>query len=465
MKSREKRRNRYGYLAALAVCFMLLPLPTIAQGFLQLDLKAALSYALKANQQARKARMDVENTEHQIAEVRSRALPQLNGAAGVTNNPLLQKSALPNIFGPNPNPNETILVAFGQKWNANAGVTLSQAIFDKSVLTGLDAARASREFFRLSMVLTEEQVIEQVAINYYQVLVQRQQLHVLDTTIANTERVYDVLRGQFESGLARKIDVDRMSVNISNLKSQRQQLSNGLSLLENQLKFYMGMPINTPVEIVNGSTAKPELDAAFMETVPLKDRTEFKLLKQQERLLRLQKQAFEAEYYPSLALSGNYAYMGLGQRFPLFRGPSNGVNWFGVSSVSLNLRVPLFNGFATRSRVRQASVGLRKLQEDIDNTSLALDLAFENAKTQIKNSIVTLQAQEKNVRLAGDVYTNTQNNYNNGLATLTDLLNAETSLMEANNNYATAMLHYRLAEIQLIKSQGKLTSLINTEFN
>jgi outer membrane protein TolC len=99
---------------------------------------------------------------------------------------LLQKSALPNIFGANPNPEETILVPFGQKWNANAGISLSQNLFDKSVFTGLDAAKATREFYKLSAQLTEEQVIEQVATSYYQVLVQRQQISVIDSTINTT---------------------------------------------------------------------------------------------------------------------------------------------------------------------------------------------------------------------------------------------------------------------------------------
>ena len=65
------------------------------------------------------------------------------------------------------------------------------------------------------------------------------------------------------------------------------------------------------------------------------------------------------------------------------------------------------------------------------------------------------------MKLAQEVFFNTQNNYNNGLATLTDLLNAETSLTEANNNYSSALLSYRVAEIQLIKSQGELKSLLN----
>jgi outer membrane protein TolC len=435
---------------------------TSAQEPVRLKLADALKYALNASQAARKANLDVENSEYKIDEVRARALPQVSGTAGLTHNPLLQQSALPNIFGANPNPNETILVAFGQKWNANAGLSLSQTLFDKSVFTGLDAARATKEFYKLSSQLTEEQVIEQVATSYYQVLVQRQQIGVVDSTIRNTKKVQRILQGQYDNGLAKKIDVDRISVNVSNLESRRQQLLNGVALLENQLKFYMGMPINTSIVIPETEINAIQPHAVAMnEGINVENRLEYRLLKSQEQLLGFQKQSYKNEYYPSLSLSSNYSYQGTSNNMPLFKGQSKGVNWFDAASVGITLKVPIFNGGATRSRIRQAEISIKKLNEDKANTSLALDLAFENAKTQINNSIITLNTQQKNVKLAEEVFANTQNNYNNGLATLTDLLNAETSQTEANNNYSAALLNYRVAEIQLIKSQGQLRTLIN----
>src|SRR5690606_10334912 len=104
---------------------------------------------------------------------------------------------------------------------------------------------------------------------------------------------------------------------------------------------------------------------------------------------------------------------------------------------------------------------IRRLQEDIAQTNLSLDLAYENAKTQISNSLITLNNQEENVKLAREVFENTQNNYNNGLAPLTDLLEAENTLTASQNSYSSALLDYKLAEIQLLKSQGTLRSLIN----
>ena len=425
-----------------------------------LTLKDALNYALQASQAARKARLDVENGQYQIDEVKARALPQITGNGGLTYNPILQLSALPGELAGQPG--KTLLVAFGQKWNSSASVSLSQNLFDQSVFTGLKAAKSTQEYYKINAQLTDEQLIEQVATNYYQVLVQRQKIGVLDTTIMNTNKVQTIIKGQYENGLAKQIDVDRIAVNISNLQSQRQQLLNAVDQLENQLKYAMGMSIQTPIVLpaVEFAAIRPQ-SAPAGGTLDVSSRTEYKLLKQQETLLKFQKDAYKAEYYPTLSLNGNYGYQGMGNKLPWFQKGSAGVNWFDYASVGLSLKVPIFNGGATRSRIKQADVSIRKLQEDIANTSLSLNLLYENAKTQINNSIIILNNQRENVQLAQKVFANTQNNYNNGLASLTDLLDAENSLTEAQNNYSAALLDYRVAEIQLIKSQGNLKSLLN----
>lgn len=445
----------------LMLLLLLLSGSAIAQqkDTVSLHLEDALSYALAANQDARKAKLDVENSEYQIDEVKSRALPQINGSLGLNYNPVLQKSALPGeMFG---KPGETLLVAFGQKWNANAGVSLNQPLFDRSVITGLKAAKTTREFYQLNSQLTDEQIIEEVATTYYKVLVQRQQLDAIDSTISNTKKVLDILKSLYDNGLAKKIDVDRISVNYSNLNSRKMQLINAVQLLGNQLKFYMGMPISTPIAIPEATLSDIHPLSPVISAFEPSNRTEIALLNKQKELLMYQKESVKSEYMPSLSLTGSYSYQGLGNKFPVFRGSGNGANWFDVATIGLTLRVPIFNGFATKSRMKQVDVSIKKMEEDIRRTKLSIDLDFENAKTQISNSIITLNSQRKNMDLAEQVYLNTQNNYNNGLATLTDLLQSESSLTDAQTSYSQSLLDYRIAEIQLIKSKGNLKSLLN----
>ena len=183
-------------------------------------------------------------------------------------------------------------------------------------------------------------------------------------------------------------------------------------------------------------------------------------MKKQEELLVFQKKAEQAEYYPKLSLTAGYNYIGQGPEFPLFAKPSSGVYWSDYSGIGLNLSVPIFTGFGTRARVRQADVDIRTLQEDIKDTKLSLDLDYRNAMAQIDNNMVTIQNQQENMRLAREILSNTKNNYLQGLASLTDLLDAENAHQEAQNNYTRAVLNYKIAEVALIKSKGELKTLI-----
>lgn len=425
----------------------------------ELSLQKALQYALKANQDARKARLDQENAGYQIEEVRAGALPQVSGTGSLTYNPILQQSALPgDLIG---QPGQTLLVAFGQKWNANAGVNVSQALFDKSVFTGLKAAKTTQEYYRLQAQLTEEQVIENVASLYYQILIQRQKIGVVDSNIKNTTRVRDIITGQFVNGLAKKIDVDRIKVNLSNLHTQRQQLLNAVILAENELKFAIGMPIQLPISIPEQDKANDILSTAADADFQVARRLEYRTLTQQAKMLQYQKESYKAEYYPSLSFSGNYSYQGLGNKFPVFKGASQGVNWFDYASMGVTLKIPIFNGFATRARIRQSNVSIRKINEDIAQVSLSLNKDFENSKMQISNNQLILQSQDENAKLAKEVYFNVLNNYNQGLAGLTDLIDAENEMTESQNNYSSALLDYRLAQIQLLKAQGQLRTLLS----
>ena len=101
----------------------------------KLTLKDAIQYALENKADSKKAKLKVENSEYQIQEVRSRALPQITAHGNVTYNPILQLNALPgDFFG---QPGTTILAPLGQKWSSVGGVTLKQNIFDQAVFTGL----------------------------------------------------------------------------------------------------------------------------------------------------------------------------------------------------------------------------------------------------------------------------------------------------------------------------------------
>ncbi len=417
-----------------------------------LTLRDALNYSLRNNSTVNKSRLDIERAKYVVQETRAQALPQLNIAGTLTDQLIIPKL----IFNGQ-------VVSLGTKYNAVGQANFSQKLFDKQVFTGLKASEASVDFYRLTSQQTEENVIEQVSSAYYQYLVTREQLEVIDSNINATARVAKIIAAQFKSGLAKKIDLDRTQVNITNLNTQREQLLNAISQGENTLKYYMGMPVNTVIIIPQAELQNVKTEAARgLDSVNTTNLIDYKVLTKQEQLLKFQKQAYQAQYYPSLSFTANYSQNGLSPNFNLFNFTRNSsAYWYGASAIGLTLNIPVFDGFARRSRVREANVDILKIREDIRNTSNALNLAYKNARVQINNSLNTISLQTANVRLANEVYTSTQNNYRNGLASLTDLLDAQNALVSAQNSYNQALLNYKIAEIELIKSNGNIRTLLN----
>ena len=420
---------------------------TLAYSQQTVTLKQAIEFALQNKADALKARLDITNADAKILEAKAGVLPKVTGNADITYNPIIQEIALGG---------QTFKM--GQPWVAVAGVQLQQALFNQQVFIGLKAAKSTKEFYQLNANLTEEQIIERVSNAYFQVFTAQEQKNTLESSYSSTEKVRNVIKSLYDNGLSKKIDLDRTNVNLTNIETNIKQSNNGITQAENALKFYMGMPIETKIQLVQEDMAvTPHL---LEETVNTDERTEVKVLLKNKELLEYQKKATIANYYPTVNLTANYNWQGLGEKFPLTNGSSKGVMWSDYSAIGLGINIPIFNGFATKAKVQQNQIDIDKLEIDIKDTKLGLDQAYQNAKAQIENSLATLESQKANVKLAEDVLADTKSNYQYGLATLTDLLDAENSLVQAKNNYTTAILDYKIAEVQYYKSKGELKNYL-----
>lgn len=424
-----------------------------------ITLQDALEYALSNSEVIRQARIDIDNVMQKVVETRSGALPQLNINSSVTGNIQVQQFVLPaETFGGAPG--EFIAIKAGQRWNAMSQVQFSQQLYNQQLFTGLKAAKSSVEFYKLSARVSEENVMQQVAANFYQVIISQEKIKVVDANIDRVLQLEKMIRGQYENGLAKKIDLDRVLVNKGNLEAQKLEMSNAVSQQENLLKYYMGMPIETHITLINDPVDRMAIPQPTLNNDPLVTQNIVSLLvlEKQLDLLDLQRKAIIAEAYPTLSLGGNYTYNTQSNKFNLYTGKA--LN-YDVSAVNLTLKIPVFDGFSRKARRKQAEFDLAKTEQDIRKTNNNLKMNYDNAQKQIAFSREAIDAQKANKELAQEVFSSTRNNYNNGLASLTDLLDAESELVTAQNSYNEAMLNFKVAEIELLKAKGEIKFLLN----
>lgn len=250
-------------------------------------------------------------------------------------------------------------------------------------------------------------------------------------------------------------------MNKTNLEAQKLELENAVIQMENLLKYYMGMPIEERISVPETAHADLESYAKGIistDQFNVENLTSFRMLNKQAELLTLQTKVFKANYYPTLSLSGHYSYNTQSNDFNLY---SKKALSYDMAAVSLNLSIPIFDGLAKRARVKSSEIQLEQLRQEMTKTSNALTMSFQNAKLQISNSLKTIQVQEANKELAKEVYDITNSNYQLGLSSLTDLINAETELRTAENSYNEALLQYKVAEIEMIKAKGEIGTLLN----
>lgn len=436
-------------------------LPALAQTQVEdkeYTLKEALEYALKYNTQIQNAQLTEIEKDIYTKEVKSAVLPQINGSATYIDNYLLPVLILPGALAGG-EPGTTQQIQVGTQHNVAAGVQLSQQIFNQSVFTGMKAAKASEQYYKLNTELTEEQVIEGISQLYYQVLITKQQKAFVERNLEQTDKLLKVAESQLENGVIKKVDLSRIKVNRTNLESQLQNLKNAYAKQLNLLKYNMGMGGEEEITLADAEIKVPAQPYDVSNDF-LNDHTQLQLLDQQRELTLLEQKSFKAGYFPTLSLSMNYQYQGVSNELDFLAGNSS-ATWYDVGSVGVNLSVPIFDGFKKNRQLQQSKIRMQKIENSIGDTKELLEVEYNNALSDMGSSRTNLEAQQENMKLATEVYDVTQETYQYGMASLTDLLNAETALTQAQTEYAQALLNYKVAEINLLKSKGDLKTLVN----
>jgi outer membrane protein TolC len=132
-----------------------------------------------------------------------------------------------------------------------------------------------------------------------------------------------------------------------------------------------------------------------------------------------------------------------------------------MNTIGLKATIPIFSSGMRIQRVKQSQLKFDQNQEDFNLNKKYLETGYQNAVNSLHSSWKNLQDQQENKELASQVYNQVKLQFDEGMASLTDLLNVESSLLEAENLFNQQLLKYKLAEIELLKATGKLKTLIN----
>jgi len=279
------------------------------------------------------------------------------------------------------------------------------------------------------------------------------QLQTIDKSINNLKEIYRISEASYKNDFIKESQVNRLKVTISNLEVTRQTIQNGITIQVNYLKALAGMPADSTLAIdatmllddfVNNSAAT----AFAVENVPA-----YKALMKQDELYGQQIKLSKATFLPTLAAFGqfNYSYYNVA---PVMEEHNN------MNTIGLSLSMPIFTSGSNYSKVKQAQLKQAQVKQDILKTKDLLTVSYNSALLEYQTAFNMLSAQKENLALAQKVYDQTSLLYQEGMASMADLLNVNSDFLQADNSLNQQILKCKTAEIKMLKSSGTLKSLI-----
>ncbi len=433
-------------------------LPAAAQEGGRYSLQQAIDYALQQNINVKNSKLDALSAEARIGEIRAAGLPQVSGFFGYTNNLILQKMVLPaNTFDPSaPADAEPMVLAFGIKQTGMLGATWNQLLFNGSYFVGLRAANTYRELARKGVAQSKVAVAEAVSKAYYSAQVADEQAKVLDLNIGRLDTMFRETRIMNQGGFVEKIDVDRIEVQLNNLRSERQKVKNLIDLSYALLKFQMGMPQDEGITLTDRLAEDQEV-GQLKAGLPAEDpayanRIEYSLLETQQKLADLDLKNIRSGYLPTVSASLGYGYNNGRNSF----GDLVSTRWFNNSALNLNISIPIFDGLTKNYQVQQKKIALDKLKGSRTLLEQSIDLEVKQANTNLTNALETIVTLQRNVDLAREVVRVSRIKYKEGVGSNIEVINAESSLKEAQTNYFASLYDVLIARVDLLKAKGEL---------
>jgi outer membrane protein TolC len=414
----------------------------------QINLEDAVNIAIKNNYNLQTARFNLQKAEARKNEALGSALPSLSISANYMNNIIKPKFFMPNFM--NPQSKELVPIEIGQTNSFQTTAQITQIIFNSAVFTGIGTAKifldASKEQLKSQMM----QTLTDVKRTFFGVILARELVRVMETTQANALKNLEVVESLYKEGFIPEYDLIRARVGVQNLEPEVMNAKNNYTNLLNLLKLNIGLGMQEDIEVV-GLIELPELVNTNTDSLYSVIKNSNYNLKSLELATKVNEELvniYQSEYYPTIALFGNYA----------FQGQANDLNFQVVksSAVGVSFSLNLFQGFQSQNRVQQARIDYLSTKEKYTQLLETYKMAINNAifKMQVaQEKVKTLKANVDQAKRGFDI---AQIRYKEGVGNQVEINDANTAFSQANLSYFKALYDLIDSQIEIDNILGNL---------
>ncbi len=420
-----------------------------------MSLGECIRIGIERNLQLAEKRIDIQKGETQIRQSRAMLLPQVNGSLQVIDylkHPVqVSNSVYLNMDFPD---EPQWLRVRTMQYTSQAMLQAQMPLYNQSILAAIDAAKVVKELYTLSYEKAVETLTVQIAKTYYAAQSCKEHRLLLDEDVNRMTELANIAKALLTQGVILETDYTRISINITNLETQRAQYQMVLDQQLNTLRFLLDMEATDAIDVERMESALSIVPRQGMSSL-MPDQ---KLLDAQHQLTEKQIKLTRAGYLPSIGLFGQTGYMGYQEKFGDFFKKFNN-HQFGMAAVGLQINIPIFDANEKRLKVRQYKYDAEKNRTNRQLLDASLQKDYANATLQLTQNEQIFMTQSKNHQQAQKVYELTAHRYKEGVASMTELLQDDMRLIGSEQDMVNAHLQYNLAMIDYLRLENNLEAL------
>ncbi|MFH0894265.1 MAG: TolC family protein [Bacteroidota bacterium] len=435
----------------------------------EFTLKSAQEYARKNSPVLKNAYLDLESAKKKIWETTAIGLPQINSKLagsymlkvpdmisefssfsslftwmygadqalyGLTMNP-----GFGNI--PAPTPSEPVSEN-DMKWGLTYDITATQLLFSGAYIVGLQTAKTFKNLSELSISKSENDLTESVSNAYFLCLIVKANKEILDSLYLNTEKIFNDIKAIQGKGFLEETDVDQMQLTLANLNNTRDMISRQAQITENLLKFQMGLDLKENIKLTDNIDAlilQISVEAMGNKGYSAEKSPDFRLLETQEKLAMLNVKLQKSTFLPDVA-----AYFNHQENFN-----KNSFSFTPPNVLGLSVSIPIFGSGMKLAKIKQAKIGLEKVQNTKFQVAQGLNLQYEETKTSFQNALGKYTTNRQNIELAKKIYTRTVVKYKEGFSSSMEMAQVQNQYLQSQSSYYSAIIELSSAFAKLEK--------------
>ncbi len=419
-----KRNIKLYYYFLIALILLITNLSTAET----LTLEDCISLAKENNPKLLQVKMEIEQSHAGVTDAYSSYYPSLGLSSGYT-------------FS-----DDGVRDTLKKRGNFSTNLSVRYTVFRGGYIrAGTKIAKAREKNTLENYRLNENQIILSVTESFYTILQKQEQISLTNDVLKRRKEDLALARLKYNVGRENEPVVKEAEANLLQAEYDLISAEEEIALAKLELNRLLGKSEeNISIQYDEKIVEFPTLDS--LVKAAKNERPEIIAEQANRDVLEAQVTQTKSNYFPAISVSSSYSLSG--NEFL-----DQNTNW----SAGVNLSMPIFDGFSTKAKVKQATISLKeenlKIKDLQDNIEQEIKQAYSDWNLATKN----LEVSNKTLEAVREAYQLTKLQYEQGRTSYFFLQQKESDLTRSENNYLNAQLNLRVSVARLEKAWGRRT--------